>query len=212
MQPLTGISITIMFLTILLIAEARSSRIWIRIAKPFASSGFIIAAIGFGAMDSLYGQLIFIALLFSFAGDLLLIPKSKKIFIAGIMSFSLAHIAFAAAFIMPGVSIAAVVIGTVIVAGIFIIIGRWLSPHLPANMRTPVRSYLVIIGAMASIATGCAFGEGPATVLIGAALFVVSDIAVARNRFVSPGFVNKIWGLPLYYSAQLILASTVGQV
>ena len=36
--------------------------------------------------------------------------------------------------------------------------------------------------------------------------FFVSDLAVAREQFVSEGFVNKTWGLPLYYAAQLLFA------
>ena len=36
--------------------------------------------------------------------------------------------------------------------------------------------------------------------------FYLSDLAVARDRFVSPGFANALWGLPLYYVAQLLFA------
>jgi uncharacterized membrane protein YhhN len=43
----------------------------------------------------------------------------------------------------------------------------------------------------------------------GAALFYLSDLAVARQRFVAPGFENKLIGLPLYYAGQLLLASAV---
>jgi uncharacterized membrane protein YhhN len=42
--------------------------------------------------------------------------------------------------------------------------------------------------------------------LIGAVMFAVSDIFVARDRFVSPSVANRLWGLPLYYAAQLIFA------
>jgi hypothetical protein len=34
----------------------------------------------------------------------------------------------------------------------------------------------------------------------------VSDLFVARDRFVQPGFVNRLLGLPLYYAAQAMLA------
>ena len=45
--------------------------------------------------------------------------------------------------------------------------------------------------------------------LTGAAMFCVSDLSVARDRFVSPGFVNGAWGLPLYFGGQLLLAASV---
>lgn len=44
---------------------------------------------------------------------------------------------------------------------------------------------------------------------VAAAAFFVSDLAVARNKFVSPGIVNRLWGLPLYYAANLAFASSL---
>jgi len=29
---------------------------------------------------------------------------------------------------------------------------------------------------------------------------------VARDRFVAQGFINRAWGLPMYYGGQLLLA------
>jgi hypothetical protein len=45
--------------------------------------------------------------------------------------------------------------------------------------------------------------------LAGAVLFALSDVFVARDRFVHSGFANRQWGLPLYFLAQLILAASV---
>jgi hypothetical protein len=36
--------------------------------------------------------------------------------------------------------------------------------------------------------------------------FYLSDLAVARDRFVARAFVNRLWGLPLYYAAQILFA------
>jgi len=73
---------------------------------------------------------------------------------------------------------------------------------------------------------GGGFSEQHRNLLIGAILFYISDITVARDRFesdllvpefnpphpnvsrfVSPGFLNPLVGLPLYYVAQLIIAT-----
>ena len=43
-----------------------------------------------------------------------------------------------------------------------------------------------------------------------AVAFYLSDVSVARDRFVAPGFGNRIWGLPLYYAAQLLFALVDG--
>ena len=47
-------------------------------------------------------------------------------------------------------------------------------------------------------------------IALGATAFFLSDIAVARNRFVAPGFTNRAWGLPLYYVGQVLLALSTG--
>jgi uncharacterized membrane protein YhhN len=44
-----------------------------------------------------------------------------------------------------------------------------------------------------------------------AVLFYLSDITVARDRFVTgPRFLNRLVGLPLYYSAQFLFAFSIG--
>ena len=75
-------------------------------------------------------------------------------------------------------------------------------------MRPPLLAYVVTISLMVVVAAG-AMGAGGVLIPLGALLFYVSDLAVARDRFVAPGFANRLWGLPLYYTATLILAATV---
>jgi uncharacterized membrane protein YhhN len=76
-------------------------------------------------------------------------------------------------------------------------------------MRLPVVAYVVVISLMLVMATGAAAATGRGAIALGATCFYLSDLHVARHRFVSASFWNKSWGLPLYYAAQLILASTV---
>jgi hypothetical protein len=37
--------------------------------------------------------------------------------------------------------------------------------------------------------------------------FYLSDLSVARDRFIAPSIENKVWGWPLYFGAQMVLAS-----
>ena len=62
---------------------------------------------------------------------------------------------------------------------------------------------------MVVLAVGTFGADARAAIPIGALAFYVSDLAVARQRFVSRTFWNKVWGLPLYFGGQLILASTI---
>ena len=50
---------------------------------------------------------------------------------------------------------------------------------------------------------------GDAWLLVGAIGFYLSDLAVARQRFVHESLTNRPWGLPLYFGSQLLLAGTV---
>ena len=74
--------------------ERRSDRRGVWLFKPLASTGFVAIALSAGALDSIYGRWVLAALALSWLGDVLLIPRSKSIFLAGIGSFLLGHVAF----------------------------------------------------------------------------------------------------------------------
>ena len=57
-------------------------------------------------------------------------------------------------------------------------------------MRVPVLAYIIVISAMVALAVGTIPNEAHALIPIGALLFYLSDIAVARDRFVEQGLVN----------------------
>ena len=81
----------------------------------------------------------------------------------------------------------------------------------------PVLTYLVAISLMVALGYGAmsaALARGvpapiSALLLIAPLAFYLSDLAVARDRFVSPGLVNRICGLPLYYAAQILFAVSI---
>jgi uncharacterized membrane protein YhhN len=78
-------------------------------------------------------------------------------------------------------------------------------------MRLPVLAYmtvltLMVVGAWTVAGTTEIPPLGRGFVIWGALLFFVSDLFVARQRFVSPGRVNAVIGLPLYYAGQFLLA------
>ena len=189
----------------LLWAELKSSRLGVWLIKPVASTLFVITALLAGALASSYGRLILLGLLFSWLGDVFLIPKRQLFFIAGLGSFLLAHVAFSGAFLQQPLEVLPLTLAATATVVIAIIILRWLWPHLTHNFRPAVVSYLAAISLMVVLATGTMAAAG-LQLAIGAVMFAVSDIFVARDRFVSPSVANRLWGLPLYYGAQLIFA------
>ncbi|HSA60504.1 MAG TPA: lysoplasmalogenase [bacterium] len=186
----------------------------VSIGKPLLSTGFLLFAWKMGAWETAYGRLIFAALGLSWAGDLLLIPKSSKWFLAGLASFFFAHLLFCAAFAVRGVSFALYDFRVglpVLATGLA---GRWILPHVERKttlMKIPVIAYMAAITVMTILALGAAKNSGNPWIGVGAVLFYVSDLFVARDRFVSAGWINRAWGLPLYYAAQFVLASTVSR-
>ena len=194
----------------LLVAEWRDARGGVGIAKPLASAGFLLAAWQLDALASDYGRLIFLGLWLCALGDVLLIPRGRpRFFQAGLGSFLLGHVAYTAGFLRLGPDWGALFLAAVCMAVFAWFALRWLAPHLPDDFRTPVRVYVAVISIMVACSAGAVAGGAPAAAALGATAFAVSDLAVARDRFVAPGFVNGAWGLPLYYAAQLVLAGSV---
>lgn len=192
--------------------------------KPLASAGFLLAALRAPALVLPTGMawLLFAGLVLSAVGDVLLIPKGRLAFIGGIVAFSLAHVAYGVWFVASGVSwavLAAAVAGLLVVGHL---LWRWLDPHVTGALRIPVRGYVALVSVMAACATvfglhviaesrgsGLAAYAPALAPAAGGLLFYLSDLAVARHRFVAPGFTNRAWGLPAYYLAQLLIASAI---
>ncbi len=193
----------------LLVAEYRRSRAGLWLAKPIASLAFIWAGLAAGALDSSYGQLVLLGLVLCLVGDVLLIPLERPaVFRAGVFAFLAGHVAYSAAFLTRPLDPLGLAAGAVLLAVVVGAVLRWIGPTLLAGMVWPVRVYMVVIGLMSALACGVTAAGGPWAVAVGALAFTASDVSVARDRFVRHEFVNRAWGLPLYYAAQLAIAST----
>jgi uncharacterized membrane protein YhhN len=121
-------------------------------------------------------------------------------------------VAFGFAFLTQPLDLAWLVGAAACLGSVLWAVWRWLRSSIQAAMRRPVVAYLVVIGAMSTLAVAVSGAGGPATVAIGALAFTASDVSVARDRFVHDDFVNRAWGLPLYYCAQLLIALSPASV
>jgi uncharacterized membrane protein YhhN len=194
----------------LLVAEWRDSRLGVWVAKPLASTCFIAAAFAAGALDSRYGVAVLTGLVLSWFGDVFLIPRAApRVFLSGVLSFLLGHVAYVVAFAGRGFDTSLLLpvgLGAVVAA---LAAGTWLWPHVETEMRIAVVAYIGVISVMLVAAVGTYALRANPWLLVGAVGFYLSDLAVARDRFVESVFVNRLWGLPLYYGAQLALAWSI---
>ncbi|HVH06128.1 MAG TPA: lysoplasmalogenase [Myxococcota bacterium] len=195
----------------LLAAERAGSRAGVWVAKPLASAGFVLVALARGATGTTYGRWVLAALVLGWLGDVLLIPKgARRAFAAGLGSFLLGHVAFAAGFVSRGQSFLWLGVGLALVLAAAVPLLRWLMPHVGKSLGLPVRAYFAVISAMVATAAGATGATGDLRLVFGALGFAVSDVTVARERFVTHSPWNGGLGLPLYYASQLLLAATAG--
>ncbi len=196
----------------LLAAELTEHRRAQFILKPLAVGGFLLLAVISGALDDTYGRFIFLGLMACAIGDVLLLTRtSQKLFIGGIAAFAIGHIAYLSAFVwMQSGSVgygrfALKVLVAIASVGFFI----WIRRHLPRDMQTPVALYSLIIMMMVIGALGLPQMPPLYLAIIGAVMFAVSDIFVAKDRFVSQNPKNALGITPLYFGGQaLIILST----
>jgi uncharacterized membrane protein YhhN len=202
---------TAIFVVALVACERTEHRLGARVTKPLASVSFIATGLFAGAFDTGPGRLVFAGLCLSAVGDVLLLWRDDKTkFLLGLVSFLAAHLTYAAAFLARGVAIPWAAGAAVLLVPTALGVWRWLSPHLARQpkMVRPVIAYVVVITAMVVLSVG-ALGRGATPWLaIAAVLFFVSDLGVARERFVERGFINRAIGLPTYYAAQVVFALT----
>jgi uncharacterized membrane protein YhhN len=203
-------AVTALAVAALLFAEHAGWGRGVWVAKPLASTAFVAAALSAGALETAYGIAILTGLVLSWFGDVFLIPRGRpRIFLVGVLSFLAGHVAFAGAFLLRGIDVGVVVLAALAASGVASVVLRWLGSNVPADMKLAVPAYVAVISIMVVCAVASFWAHGNAWIPIGAVGFYLSDLSVARDRFVVSAFVNRLWGLPLYYAAQVALAWSV---
>ncbi len=177
-------------------------------SKTTASIAFVILGAVRWSNGDVVGGWVVAGLAFCAIGDVLLL--GKRTFDVGLLAFLLGHVLYVAGFhaALPISQWSLLALAPILVAGGGAV--TWLWPHL-GRRRFSVLAYIVAISFMVWGGVSVyARGVLPWTAAAGALLFYLSDLAVARQRFVHESFVNRAIGLPIYYFGQLLLALTIG--
>ncbi|KAF9557980.1 hypothetical protein EC968_007328 [Mortierella alpina] len=175
-------------------------------ASP-SSAGVVTSAV---TAHTTYTRAMMGAFVLGFVGDVLLIPARG--FLPGLISFLAGHAAFMVAFTFHGQDQVAQQGGLGLIVAMAAIVGPWLLPKIKNKiMRGAVVAYMIVISGMVITAVGSIHcGQNHLSErTLGALMFFFSDLFVARQHFVHKTVLNKWIGLPLYYIAQILLASTL---
>ncbi len=187
-------------------------------SKLAASGAFLV--LGMPALGaSPFHTWMVVGLTFGAIGDIALLGRSTRAFVGGLAAFLVGHLAYVVAFAQIESPAYWFVYGgrlgmIAIAGGAFSL--RWLWPHL-GKLKVPVVLYVIAIVLMTMGAFSVRnVGGLPAPerdlLALGAVLFFLSDLAVARERFVTRDFKNKLYGLPAYFAAQLLIASAINSI
>jgi uncharacterized membrane protein YhhN len=180
-----------------------------RVFKMAASTAVIALVFVLSPEHSAYLVLIVVALVASWVGDLALSFDRRTPFVVGLVAFAGAHVAYIAAFFArSALDTTTLAIAGIAMAAFAVVVIRWLSPHRPEALKIPIIMYVVIISVMVATAFATNATDPDIRIPIAAVAFAASDMFVARQRFVTSSRVNRLVGLPLYFVAQTIFATT----
>lgn len=193
-----------------IVCDERRLRRGVYFAKPATTLCVIaIALLAGDATPAFEQQLVVAGLVFSLAGDIfLMLPRDR--FIAGLSSFLVAHVLYILAF-SQGLSAPnfAAALPFVVLAGAYYAL---LWPQL-GPLKLPVAVYVAAIAVMAWFAAARWIEHTsllPGLACAGACLFVVSDAALAWNRFRGGFRGAQTVVLSTYFSAQWLIALSLG--
>lgn len=190
-------------------AQYRQSKRLEYVCKPLATASILlIALLADDPLTARYQVLIVLGLTASLAGDVFLMLPDR--FLPGLVSFLVAHLFYIAAFTLEGDGTAPLwYLAPFVLYGVLML--RWLWPHL-GSLRGPVIVYMAVILLMAWQAANRWIEtrqDGTLLALAGAYLFVMSDSALAVERFRGAWRSAPFWVLSTYFAAQWLIALSV---
>ena len=171
-----------------------------RFLTYIASTSYIAVAVLSGAHRTTFGKLILLGVSCCWVGDII----GPKNFLAGAAAFLIGHVFFIPAFFIRGTTRKNIAIGfvlyTIISATALAIIG----PQIPQSERALIFAYTAVIGIMGATSIGT--WSTDRGLPIAAAIFYTSDLLLAQTAFLDGGFINTLFGYPLYYLAVILFA------
>jgi len=157
-----------------------------------------------------YRLWVMLALLFCAVGDICLMFKGERWFLAGLLNFLIGHALFIAAFVQ-GLTQFSLPWWSLMWAAFALPVAFVVLPRT-ATLKIPVLVYMSVIGAMvlAAFARHSALADRSALLaLAGATLFMLSDSSLAIRQFIGPYAYAQPLILSTYWLAIGLIAFSV---
>lgn len=163
-----------------------------------------------------------LGLLFSLAGDVLLLFPFERYFLRGLAAFLMAHIFYIAGFrdALMNFSGWSLILLFIIAVNSSRLLRRFLGAMRARGQNTlvlPVVVYGIVISLMLYAAMSTIYDQTWNTravllVGVGALLFVISDAILAWIRFIAPLKNGRVWVMTLYHLGQIgLIAGAISQ-
>jgi alkenylglycerophosphocholine hydrolase len=183
---------------VFVVAFYSENNLWITISKPIP----VILLIILVPKGSKYNWLITIGLVFSLAGDILLM-KTVNLFLYGLISFLVAHLFYIGAFIKKSKKHGWLSALPFLAYGLAVFL--FLRSSL-GNALVPVAIYIFVICTMLWRAFVQRNSSNVAKwAFIGAVFFTVSDTMIATYRFYELFFLDRFFTILTYWTAQFLI-------
>jgi uncharacterized membrane protein YhhN len=163
---------------------------------------FVIASKGYPR----WRYYVMAALVFSWAGDVFLI--SSEWFIAGLVSFLIAHVFYIIAYQATGASHGELRPLDILKFAVYGVVLMWIIYPGLGDMLAPVLIYALVLLAMGVWAhkrRGATTTASFKLVAVGAILFALSDGLIAVNKFAYPIPAERILIMSIYMTAQYLI-------
>lgn len=197
-------------------AIAAARRRWEHLAKPGALFFLLLWVLTeLPRPLTAAGGLFAAGLLFSLFGDVLLLFPRRG-FLAGLLAFLVAHLAYSAAFNLgalpapaPGALLAVVSLG--LCATLIVRLASRVRGTRHAGLLPALAAYGLVLALMLWSSVGRLIAPAwpfpaAAAAAAGGALFVLSDSLLAWNRFVRPRRLGRLPVMVTYHLAQVLLS------
>ncbi len=208
-MPAQFVGVVIAIGTAHLVAYYGGMQVVAGVLKPLPVLLLAWAVWSLGDVTPSYRALLAAGLIFSAVGDVSLV--FQRGFLAGLASFFVAHLCYITAFAAGARSGPSAMLVAVGLAVLGVAMLSYLWPHV-ARRRGPIVAYVAVLTTMAwcamarALTPGALAGAGAAAA--GSLSFLVSDGALAVNRFARPFAGAHGVVMVTYYAAQLLIAAS----